>query len=113
MSKYIDLAAKFSADRDFTSAATVVAAFGSWLDAHPDQAPGRTITESEVREAWGADAIGAPKMLLRDLGITIVPDPEPTNAELINEAYEIWDRDPQNFTFGDYLDRLGWVKADG
>lgn len=80
MSKYIDLAAKFSAERDFTSAATVVAAFGSWLDEHPDQAPGRTITQSdfERRTARHSNFYTAGYGdALTHHGITIAPDPEP------------------------------------
>ena len=88
-----------------------------WLDQHPDQVPGRTITESEFKHAARrnqmGDSFGCYEGFLDDLGITVVPDPEPTNAEKINEAYDVWDRDPQDLTFGEYLDRLGWVKAPG
>lgn len=90
-----------------------------WLDVTPDQVPVRTITEvrqSDVdrvtRNASDRYARGVYAGLLIAKA-KIVPDLEPTNAEQINEAYTVWDRCPQNFTFGEYLDRLGWVKAGG
>lgn len=83
-----------------------------WLDKHPDQVPGRTMTVGEMDHkctTYGS----AYETGFKQAGGVIVPDPEPTNAEQINEAYDVWDREPQNFTFGEYLDRLGWVKAPG
>lgn len=59
-----------------------------WLDEHPDRAPGRTITESELKDlshdyyssGRSVDAI------LSRLGVIVVPDPEPTNAEKLEAA---------------------------
>lgn len=58
-----------------------------WLDQNPDQVPGRTITESELKDlshdyyssARSIDAI------LSRLNITVVPDPKPTNVERLVE----------------------------
>ena len=96
-----------------------------WLR-DPDEVPGRTITENELEASvvharqcasFTTNPVSFVRSALDILGFTVVPDPEPTNAELINEAYDAWDRDPQSFkqsfTFGEYLDRLGWVKAPG
>ena len=56
-----------------------------WLDEHPDQVPGRTITESELSEAvenssrWTDEGFG--RDILSHFGIEVAPDPETTNAE--------------------------------
>lgn len=67
-----------------------------WLDEHPDRAPGRTMTESEVVEVFEASKSGggATRTALIRHGIKVVPDPAPTNVEklveLIREAgYDI------------------------
>lgn len=52
-----------------------------WLDAHPDQVPGRTITESRIAEAFGPEYMAWARMCLSRIGITVIPDPKPTNAE--------------------------------
>lgn len=58
-----------------------------WLDQNPDQLPGRTIAASELEAALDAtyteerNAFGNGAVLLARYGITVVPDPEPTNAE--------------------------------
>lgn len=55
------------------------------MDEHPDQAPGRTITRSDFDYAYelhkGVDDDDHYEGLLRNLGISIIPDTEPTNAE--------------------------------
>ena len=59
----------------------------AWLDDHPDQAPGRTITESGVTEVFEASKSGrgGTRTALVRQGVTVVPDPEPTNAERLVE----------------------------
>lgn len=118
--KYIELADPILAEADNSNTTSFCLGVRNalyWLDAHPDQVPGLTITESELSEAaenssrWTDEGVG--RDVLSHFGIEVVPDPEPTNAEKINEAYDVWDRDPQDLTFGEYLDRLGWVKAPG
>lgn len=44
-----------------------------------DQVPGRTITESEFQEVVRSHK--SIRDLVKMLGITVTPDPEPTNAE--------------------------------
>lgn len=120
MSKYIDLAEKLARMHDLRPG-TIRVALGlldKFAAEHPDQVPGRTITRTEFNKAFTEwfderDKARIVGIIERLFGITVIPDPEPTNAELINEAYAVWDRDPQDFTFGEYLDRLGYVKAPG
>ena len=85
-----------------------------WLDQNRDQAPGRTITESQIAEAFGDEYHYWAKRRLSRIGITVVPDPEPTNAEKLDKIMEEWPgrataSDP---TFGEYLHNRG-VKAPG
>lgn len=58
-----------------------------WLDRHPDQVPGRTITESEFHEVADAHRNGGLgwRDLADSLGITVVPDPEPTNLDWLKK----------------------------
>lgn len=112
MSKYIDLSPQIMADQSWITDSTEVDATLEWLDSHSDEVPGRTITNSEMGkkcELYGNAYLSG----FTGAGGVIVSNPEPTNAELINEAYDVWDRDPQDYSFGEYLDRLGWVKAGG
>lgn len=53
-----------------------------YLDSHPDQVPGRTITESELNEKWRG-MTGSCADFAESLGITVIPcpEPEPTNAK--------------------------------
>lgn len=122
--KYIDLAGRIKRDR---SAGPITGFDGEtyalrWLDQNPEACPGRTITMTQLRAGMKAEGIAEGEEFeqfwtgtLGNFGITVVPDPdpEPSNAELIDEAYEVWDRYPQDFTFGEYLVRLGWTKAPG
>lgn len=119
MSKYIDLAKRIS---DYTRTISLDVHMGvrealAYLDMFPDQVPGRTITESEFRKLYLGvppykDYLSYAKALAMSLGITVVPDPEPTNAEKLRAMLEVWtdeyDGSPETFT--DYLDRMG-VKA--
>ena|SRR5699024_2549407 len=70
--------------------ASAVKAALQWLDENPELAPGRTITESEMDAKWDeAAGIGKPNFtstvhrFTQLLGFDVIPDPEPTNAELI------------------------------
>lgn len=49
-----------------------------YIDSHPNQVPGRTITESEFQEVVRSHK--SIRDLVKMLGITVTPDPEPTNA---------------------------------
>ena len=88
-----------------------------WLDDHPDQVPGRTITASRFQsmvDACEFDDTGCvyPSMFAALLGVETVPDPEPTNAEKI---IELMGKAPASFNHRDlakWLDEAG-VKAPG
>ena len=85
--KYIDLAQPIidanDAEIDFMCSCydRGVEAALEYFDEHPGQAPGRTITESQIAEAFGDEYHYWAKRRLSRIGITVVPDPEPTNAE--------------------------------
>ena len=92
-----------------------------WLDGHRDQAPGRTITASEFDEAVEScvteDATVPPHTFAARLGVVCVPDPEPTNAELLVEdlagiygANLTW---TAKIAISEALAERGWVKAPG
>lgn len=55
----------------------------AYQDRHPDQVPGRTITESEFQGNLGVYSEPWAREFLSGFGITVVPDPdpEPTSAE--------------------------------
>lgn len=59
-----------------------------WLQMHPDQAPGRTITVSEISKAFGTEYVAWARLCLARIGVTVVPDPEPTNAQSLSKLLE-------------------------
>ena len=80
-----------------------------------DQVPGRTITESEYSTVveWAKSyALNGWKgrTVLAEVGITVVPDPEPTNAEKLELIWADWD--PTREGVWEFFDRRG-VKAPG
>lgn len=98
--KYIDLFAEISRMMMPQDERVGVSTALRWLDEHPDQVPGRTITESEFHETADAHRNGGLgwEDLASRFGITVVPDPEPTNTELLEARL---------------LDLLGVVEAIG
>lgn len=44
------------------------------------------MTESEISKAFGPEYVAWARMCLARIGITVVPDPEPTNAEKLEKA---------------------------
>lgn len=67
----------------------------AYLDRNPDRAPGRTITRSEYRDTlkhavktsgYSDDWERGFCTGLSVSGVKVIPDPEPTNAELIEKA---------------------------
>lgn len=143
MSKYIDLLGEIGIDRQLgTVGATGSAWTLRWLDEHPDQVPGRTITISgndrddmncewaQYRKDYGpTDLVQAHKNFCAGwkaarqygrtmpegqakqlgylhqigqishvdyaelMGITVVPDTEPTNAEKLADFLSLYDLD--------------------
>ena len=83
-----------------------------------DQVPGRTITESELSQKLAnvppyADEAVWLRAVLNALGVTVVPDPEPTNAE--KWAKFLRKVNPTSVMIDDYakaIDAAG-VKAPG
>lgn len=116
--KYIDLHDEIadSIHWDATVADTL-----KWLDEHPDRVPGRTVTEQQLIQLWQVTVEGRSiddfAQELKDNGITVVPDPEPTNAELLVEdlagiygANLPW---TAKVAISEALIERGWVKAPG
>lgn len=84
--KYIELKPQIVSDYALVGATAVQGGVGialEWLDRHPDQVPGRTITESEISKAFGTEYVAFARLCLARIGITVVPDPEPTDVEKI------------------------------
>ena len=91
-----------------------------WLDEHPDQVPGRTITERvkitdteacELYESARSFSLDDFKLALESIdGIETVDDPEPTNAEKLEQLYRNWSQSTLNTPFGEWANSVG-VKA--
>ena len=118
--KYIDLAQPIidanDAEIDFMCSCydRGVEAALEYFDEHPGQAPGRTITESQIAEAFGDEYHYWAKRRLSRIGITVVPDPEPTNADKATADLETWGiHRAKALELGPWLAGQGWVKAPG
>lgn len=119
--KYIDMAEKITGGSNLSNTVSFrkgVAWALEYLDAHPDQVPGRTITESEYSAA--VDAAKRVKgvsldrlwwqgrVFLSRAGVKIVADPEPTNAERWQELLAQYKDEATGLeSFGDWADRKG------
>ena len=118
--KYEDLASRISDDLEPTMAGEAYIRNSlRWLDRNPDQVPGRTITESELRVVAGrlfarwpdlGVFMGHLQRELSDMGITHVPNP--TNFDRLEDLVDQWRKGPQGKTLTQYLDEHG-VKAPG
>lgn len=118
MSNYIELSPQIMAHESWITDSTEVNATLEWLDDHPDQAPGRTITASEFDEAVESciteDATVPPHKFAERLGVVCVPDPEPTDAEKATADLETWGISRAGaLELGPWLAGQGWVKAPG
>lgn len=124
--RFIDLVPTISKDLHLTSTETSGCDAGmSWLDMHPDQAPGRTITKSASRELF--ESLADRLLTLSDFeqilhtatGITTVAEPEPTNAELLSRDIEKFYDQPQSGLqsyetgMAQFLLEQGWTKVPG
>lgn len=86
-----------------------------WLDNHRDQAPGRTLTRSDMVEAFGEEYAGWATHRLARIGYTIAPDPEVTNVERLDRLLldlELVADAKHRSAIADALDSEG-VKAPG
>lgn len=119
--KYIDLASLIT--DEIGGYQTEHAVTLNWLDRlaaeHPDQVPGRTMTESEISKAFGTEYVAWARLCLARIGITVVPDPEPTNAELLARDLDELNRDGflihnrHKEMIANLLIERGWVKQAG
>ncbi|WCE39142.1 hypothetical protein PGC08_14200 [Brevibacterium sp. BDJS002] len=86
-----------------------------YLDSHPDQVPGQTITQSEFHETADAHRNGGLgwEDLAARFGITIVPDPARTNAEKLADDIREVDggHNLGSGVLAERLASLGWLKA--
>lgn len=91
-----------------------------WLDEHPDQVPGRTITRSDCQKLM--DDTSMPYGVgftdgFHQAGGSIVDDPEPTNEEKLSRDIESFYDQPQDGiqSYEDGMARFllgrGWTKA--
>ena len=116
--KYIDLADRIGEGAEYsntTSFCLGIECALRWLDEHPDQVPGRTLTRSDMVEAFGEEYAGWATHRLARIGYTIVPDPEPepTNADILADFVRQLSRTVMSAEeCGKWLDERG-VKALG
>lgn len=113
--KYSDLAERIHAETRDSVYLDEVREVLEWLDRNPDQVPGRTIAESEFHEAADAHRNGGIDWedLAFRFGITVVPDPETTNAEkLANDLQEWGMLRGTALSLAPWLVGQGWVTDD-
>ena len=116
--KYIDLADRIGEGAEYSNTASFCLGIECalrWLDEHPDQVPGRTLTRSDMVEAFGEEYAGWATHRLARIGYTIVPDPEPepTNADILADFVRQLSRTVMSAEeCGKWLDEHG-VKALG
>lgn len=82
-----------------------------WLDQNRDQVLGRTMTKSEMEHKCATYG-SAYETGFTQAGGRVVPDPNPTNFELLEDLVDQWRKRPQGKTLTQYLDEQG-VKAPG
>ena len=85
--KYSDLEERINRDRDLSLTGLDRVTYTlRWLDRNPDQVPGRTMTERGCHDLYHAAYYGAKAFRgeLEDQGFAFIADPEPTNAESID-----------------------------
>lgn len=115
--KYIDLWRQIAASDDYNSDdRRIIRETLYWLDVHADRVSGRTITAGEFERAWAdsvdQDARKQYRDFLARLGTTVIPDPEPTNAEQIIDLMGLAPAHLNRRELAKWLDARG-VKAPG
>ena len=118
MSKYIDLIGQITERLDVPCGNIRLGIHEAlaYLDRNPDQAPGRTITESESKDLFSTARRGLgywPDALERT-GITVAPDPEPepTEAEKLAKIISEYTYNSEPQALAEALVRAG-VRASG
>ena len=111
--KYIDLASRISNESGaYHLRDTIIEGVLEWLDEHPDQVPGQTITRSTMHELI-SEHFYTPvreidvEVYTEALGRLVVPDPEPTNAEKLEQLHQNWSQSDRNPPFGEWADSVG------
>lgn len=66
--------------------ADALRAFADELESQERVSPDDAMTESEISKAFGPEYVAWARLCLARIGITVVPDPEPTNAEKLEKA---------------------------
>lgn len=87
MNKYIDSIDEIHKNTSGEVYRIEIAEILRYLDDHPELT-GKAITESELSEV--TRTYESIRDLVNLLGITVVPDPEPTNAERLANIYRSW-----------------------
>ena len=108
--KYTDLEERIKRDRDLSLTGLDRVTYTlRWLDRNPDQVPGRTITESGCHDLYHAAYYGAKAFRgeLEDQGFAFIADPEPTNAEKLEQLHQNWSQSDRNPPFGEWADSVG------
>ena len=108
--KYSDLEERIKRDRDLSLTGLDRVTYTlRWLDRNPDQAPGRTMTESGCHDLYHAAYYGAKAFRgeLEDQGFAFIADPEPTNAEKLEQLHQNWSQSDRNPPFGEWADSVG------
>ena len=104
--KYIDLTEEiWRADEGRTSFGSVSMVL-AYLDEHPERVPGRTMTVGEMDHkctTYGS----AYETGFKQAGGQVVPDPEPTNAEKLEQLHQNWSQSDRNPPFGEWADSVG------
>lgn len=110
------------ADRTAVTRRSVAEVFAAlmgegWLRDPAEPMPVLTITESEISKAFGTEYVAWARLCLARIGVTVVPDPEPTNAELL--ARDLDELNGGGFLIDNrhkemiakHLTDLGWTKT--
>ncbi|ASZ73369.1 hypothetical protein SEA_LUCKYBARNES_52 [Brevibacterium phage LuckyBarnes] len=93
-----------------------------WLDEHPDQVPGRTITQSRYaseKKDRSLTYMQGFHSAMVEFGGAVVPDPEPTDSQqmfvdlegMTGDGFLLQGRHLEKIA--KYLTDLGWTKAPG
>lgn len=119
MSKHIDLADRITERLDVPCGNIRLGIHEAlaYLDRYPDQAPGLTMTESELYAAANVAGDSGEfdvEEFAKQVGIAVTPAQEPTNAEKATADLEAWGMLRSGaLELGPWLAGQGWTKAPG
>lgn len=122
---YIDLESRIAEDEriDEWPQTAVLENILHWLEEHRGELPGRTVTAGKVGQKAhliNGSHIEMPTIIdfLEALGVTVVPDPEPTDAEKLRADIDaFYGQSVAELADGHglehFLSKRGWTKAGG